>query len=333
MASWLLAMSLLAVGSVKSDPAAISHKIDQEIAARLSEEHVQAAPAGDAELLRRLSLDLIGRIPTSGEVQAFLAESRPDKTERLIDRLLCDPQHARHFARVWRALLLPEAVTDPRIAYFQPGFEAWLTERRRSGAGFDAIVSEMLTVPISRPDQGPQFVLRDMHRANPVAFLASKQADPAKIASSCVRILLGVRMECAQCHNHPFDRWTQRQFWSQAAFFAGLERQGRGTFAPLSEAVDRRSIKMNDTQTVVSAALLDGTAVRFEDRTTSRLSFARWLTERQEPLFLAGHRQPRVGPTDGGRSRESCRRLSRIEPSLSPRTAPIARRRLRRIGL
>ncbi len=218
-------------------------------------------------------------------MQAFLAESRPDKTEWLIDRLLSDPQHARHFAHVWRALLLPEAVTDPRIAYFQPGFEAWLSERRRSGAGFDAIVREMLTVPISRPDQGPQFVLRDMQRANPVAFLASKQADPAKIASSCVRIFLGVRMECAQCHNHPFDRWTQRQFWSQAAFFAGLERQGRGTFAPLTEAVDRRSIKMNDTQTIVSAALLDGTRVRFENRTTSRVSFARWLTERQNPYF------------------------------------------------
>ena len=288
MAAWLLALSLLAFDSSGSNPAAqsLAHQIDRQIAARLTEEHVEPAPrADDAELLRRLSLDLIGRIPTAAEVQAFLAESHPQKVCRLIDRLLADPQHARHFARVWRALLLPEAVTDPRIAYFQPGFEAWLVERRRQNAGFDAMVRELLTVPINRPDQNPEFVLRDMQRANPVAFLASKQADPAKIATSCVRIFLGVRMECAQCHDHPFDRWTQRQFWSQAAFFAGLERRGRGPFAPITEAVDRHTIRMNDTDKMVPAALLDGTQIRTDEKKSPRLGFGEWLTARQNPYF------------------------------------------------
>lgn len=188
-------------GASDSPSAELARTIDRQIAARLAEEHVEpAARADDAELLRRLSLDLIGRIPTTKEVQSFLAEWSSDKssakTTRLIDRLLADPQHARHFARVWRALLLPEAATDPRIAYFQPGFEAWLAERRRANVGFDTLVREMLTVPINGPDQIPKYVLRDMHAPNPVAFLASKQADPAKIATSCVRIFLGVRMEC-----------------------------------------------------------------------------------------------------------------------------------------
>src|SRR5580704_5811225 len=288
MPSWLLAISLLAVGGDGSDPAVriLAQRIDRAVTEQLSAGNVApAARADDAELLRRLNLDLIGRIPTAAEVLEYLKESRPDKASRLIDRLLPDPHHARHFARVWRALLLPEAATDPRFAYFQPGFEEWLAERRRQNAGFDVIVRELLTVPISRPDQNPQFVLRDMHRANPVAFLASKQADPAKITTSCVRIFLGVRMECAQCHDHPFDRWTQRQFWSQAAFFAGLERKGRGPFAPLVEAVDRRTIRMNDTDKVVPAALLDGTRIRFEDQKSPRLSFTQWLTERQNPYF------------------------------------------------
>src|SRR5580704_17926609 len=293
MPSWFLAISLLAAGAGTSDSpsAGLARTIDHQIAARLAEEHVEpAARADDAELLRRLSLDLIGRIPTTKEVQSFLADPSTDKTSsnkttRLIDRLLADPQHSRQFARVWRALLLPEAATDPRIAYFQPGFEEWLAERRRANVGFDAMVREMLTVPISRPDEPPQFVLRDLRKANPVAFLASKQVDPAKIATSCVRIFLGVRMECAQCHNHPFDRWTQRQFWSQAAFFAGLERRGRGPFAPLTEAVDRRTIRMNDTDKLVPASLLDGTQVRGDGQKLPRLGFGEWLTARQNPYF------------------------------------------------
>jgi hypothetical protein len=288
MALWLLAIIFWAVGSESADPSAglQAQKLDREILAVLTAEHVQPAPrADDAELLRRLSLDLIGRIPTAAEVQVYLSDARPDKVRRLIDHLLADPQHARHFARLWRALLLPEATTDPRIAYFQPGFEEWLAERRRQNTGFDAMVRELLTVPISRPDQNPQFVLRDMHRANPVAFLASKQADPAKIATTCVQIFLGVRMECAQCHDHPFDRWTQRQFWSQAAFFAGLERKGRGPFAPLTESVDRRTIRVNETDKMVPATLLDGTQMRVDDQKSPRLNFGEWLTARRNPYF------------------------------------------------
>jgi Protein of unknown function (DUF1549)/Protein of unknown function (DUF1553) len=287
MSSWLLAISLIDFGvNASSSVPVLTPKIDRELSQRLAEERVvPAARADDAELLRRMSLDLIGRIPTPGEVEAYLSDARPDKAMRQIDRLLADPQHARHFARRWRALLLPEAAADPQIAYFQPGFEAWLAERRRVNVGFDAMVRELLTVPINRPDQNAQFVFRDLRKANPVAFLASKQADPAKIATSCVRVFLGVRMECAQCHDHPFDRWTQRQFWSQAAFFAGLERKGRGPFSPLVEAVDRRTIPMNATTKTVPAALLDGTALAGDAGKSPRLGFADWLTSRRNPYF------------------------------------------------
>jgi hypothetical protein len=288
MPAWALAISLLAAAGGGLQPAIpeLSRQIDRAIAERLSAEHVAPAPrADDCELLRRISLDLIGRIPTIAEIEAFRGDSRPDRTALLIDRLLGDRQHAKHFARVWRSLLLPEAANDPQIAYFQPGFEKWLAERRLQNVGFDTMVRELLAVPISRSQKDPQFVLRDLHRANPVAFLASKQADPAKIAASCVRIFLGVRMECAQCHDHPFDHWTQRQFWSQAAFFGGIERRGRGAFAPLSEAIDRRSIRMNDTNKMIPAALLDGSPSHLDQRESIRLGFANWLTGRKNPYF------------------------------------------------
>jgi len=288
MHTWLLATCLLAVhaDAAHSDSRELARRIDQRIAERLDAEGVKPAErADDAEFLRRLSLDLIGRIPTAAEVREFLKDGRPDKRTHLVDRLLADPQHSRHFARVWRALLLPEAEIDSQIAYFQPGFEAWLAQRRHENAGFDKIVRELITVPIVGPDQPPQFVLRDLRRPNPVAFLASKQAEPAKIATSCVRIFLGVRLECAQCHDHPFDRWTQRQFWSQAAFFAGLQRRGRGPFAPLVETVDHRTSRLAETDKMVPAALLDGSAAHFDKQTTPRVQLAEWMTSRQNTFF------------------------------------------------
>jgi hypothetical protein len=288
MHACLVAVSLLAASAAPSsaDPRELARNIDRRIEERLAAEHVRpAARADDAEFLRRVSLDLIGRIPTAAEVRGFLADSRADKRARTIDRLLADRQHAQHFARTWRALLLPEAEIDPRIAYFQPGFEAWLAERRQANAGFDAIVRELLTVPIPRPDQSPQFVLRDLRRPNPIAFLAVKQIEPAKIATSCVRIFLGVRMECAQCHDHPFDHWTQRQFWSQAAFFAGIERRGRGAFAPMVEVVDRQSIRMAETDKLVPAALLDGAKASANQRVPPRIRLADWMTSPQNAYF------------------------------------------------
>jgi hypothetical protein len=288
MHAWLLAVALLGASPSPSGvaPRELARSIDRRIDERLAAEHVPpAARSDDAEFLRRLSLDLIGRIPTAAEVRTFLADSRTDKRGRMIDRLLADRQHAQHFARTWRALLLPEAEIDPRIAYFQPGFEAWLAERRQANSGFDSIVREMLTVPIARPDQSPQFVLRDLRRPNPIAFLAVKQTEPAKIATSCVRIFLGVRMECAQCHDHPFDHWTQRQFWSQAAFFAGIERRGRGAFAPMVEAADRQSIRMGETDKLVPAALLDGTKTSADKQVAPRIKLAGWITNPRNAYF------------------------------------------------
>ncbi len=310
MHTWLLAVSLLGANPAPSgvDPRELARRIDRRIDERLAAEHVRpAARTDDAEFLRRLSLDLIGRIPTAAEVRRFLGDTRADKRPRMIDRLLADRQHAQHFARTWRALLLPEAEIDPRIAYFQPGLEAWLAERRQANAGFDSIVRELLTVPIARPDQSPQFVLRDLRRPNPIAFLAVKQTEPAKIATSCVRIFLGVRMECAQCHDHPFDHWTQRQFWSQAAFFAGIERRGRGAFAPMVEAVDRQSIRMGETDKLVPAALLDGTKASAGQASPSADQAGRLDHEPTERVFLADGRQSGLGAAHGPRPGRSGR--------------------------
>lgn len=284
----LIAVCLLGgVGVAKPPtPDQLAAQIDRRFEHHFqAEQIVPAPPASDAEFHRRVTLDLIGRIPTVAEVRAFLADDDPDKRSCLIDRLLASPEHSRHFAETWRALLLPEADSDREMRYFEAGMEAWLVEFRSQRRGFDELVRDLLTVPIAGPDQTPQVVLRDLNRPNPIAFIASKDAEPGKLAAATTRLFLGIRLECAQCHDHPFDTWTSEQFWNQAAFFAGIERRGRGAFAPLIEAPNTRMIPVMHTEATVPARFLDDTYPRTEEGVSSRRALAEWITAPGNPYF------------------------------------------------
>ncbi len=286
-AGLFLLCALLGVEAAPAaSPAELAIRLDRRLNERIdAEQAVAAERSSDEEFFWRVSLDLIGRIPTSDEVRAFLADNSGDKRAQLIDRLVADKQHAAHFARVWRALLLPEAEVEPQLRYFEPGLETWLAQRRGDNIPFDQIVRELLTVPLPGADGQPEMVLRDMRRANPLAFIAAKGTDPAKLAASTVRVFLGLRLECAQCHDHPFENWSQRQFWNQAAFFAGIERRGRGTFAPLVEVQSRRTIPLMDSQEIVPPLFLDQSQPRLSDTETPRRELARWLTSIDNPFF------------------------------------------------
>src|SRR5262249_37069603 len=91
----------------------------------------------------------------------------------------------------------------------------------RANAPYDVLVRELLTAPISDNPQAPAPVLRDPTRPNPLAFYAVKDAKPENLAAATARVFLGIQIECAQCHDHPFARWERDQFWNLAAFFAG----------------------------------------------------------------------------------------------------------------
>lgn len=288
MTSWLLIGCLLAgeTGPERGDSQALARVIDRRITDRLDAERVPAAErAADAEFLRRVTLDLIGRIPASAEVLEFLADANTAKRSALIDKLLASPEHHRHFAHQWRTLLMPEVETEPQLRFLQPGFEAWLEQRRATNAGFDKFVQQLLAVPIAGPDETPEFVLRDLKRPNPIAFIASKNAEPAKIASASVRLFMGLRLECAQCHDHPFDQWTRKQFWNQAAFFAGIEKKGMGAFNPLIEKTDQRTIQIAEMTDVVPALFLDLSEPQFAEGKSSRVRFVEWMTSPVNPYF------------------------------------------------
>ena len=175
-----------------------------------------AKPAGDSEFLRRVYLDLIGRIPTVSEVYEFLENSNPDRREQLIDDLLSSRDHATHLAAVWRAALLPEGI-DLNAYGGTNKFDRWLADRFAQNLPYDQIVRQLLLAEGRVSDSGP------------ILFYASLKLNPEEIAAKTSRVFLGTRMECAQCHDHPFDdRIAQTDFWGFAAHFAQISRpQGR----------------------------------------------------------------------------------------------------------
>src|SRR5262245_47870467 len=155
---WLAASGLLlalAGPSAAADPqkfprpepsakaAALSARIDEMLAATWSAQKITPAEtASDAEFLRRVYLDLAGRLPTVTEARTFLADTRTDKRKHLVAELLDRPTYARHFTTIWRRLLLPEADANLNFAFVSPGFEGWLRKQFAKNVPYDQMVRE-----------------------------------------------------------------------------------------------------------------------------------------------------------------------------------------------
>ncbi len=179
------------------------------------------ARADDGEFLRRASLDLVGRIPTAAEARDFLDDPNPGKRAALVDRLLDSPAYAARATILWRQLLLPD--TGDRRRQPAGGFEAWLTRKVDEGAGYDRVVREILGAKLAGRERRP--MADAALEPSPAAYYAAKGGKPEVLAADSARAFLGIRLECAQCHNHPFAKWKREEFWGYAAFFAGVPQQ------------------------------------------------------------------------------------------------------------
>jgi hypothetical protein len=242
-----------------------------------------ARPAGDAAFVRRVYVDLAGRIPSVQEVRRFLADRRPDRRSRLVESLLTGPRYITHFTNVYRSLLLPEANNDFQARFQAPGFERWLRNWLVADNGYDWMVRELLTAPIA----GGRMYRPDGNIAgSPGAFYSAKEFKVEEIASAVSRLFLGVNLGCAQCHNHPFASWKREQFWSFAAFFSGINvrRQGEVRFST-GEQEDRHELTIPGTSKTVKAKYLDGTQPEIKAGMKVRTILARWMTAPDNPYL------------------------------------------------
>jgi hypothetical protein len=183
-----------------------SNFIDRLVFARLRRLNLLPSElCEDAEYLRRFYLDVIGTLPTAAEARRFLADKRSDKRARLVEELLRRPEYADYWALKWADLLrVDRQVLGHKRAY---AYYRWIRDSLAKGVAYDRFARELLTA------EGP---LADV----PPAGFYKVATKPGEAASSLAQVFLGVRIACAQCHHHPFDRWSQTDYQGMRAFFA-----------------------------------------------------------------------------------------------------------------
>lgn len=190
---------------------AISKQIDQLVEAKLKENSQKRNPeVDDATFLRRIYLDVVGRIPTLEETKKFLASRKPNKRALLIDELLDSYGYVSHQFNFWADLL--RIKSNHRNIPLQPYID-FVKDSLESNKPYDQLVCELI-------DSGGPLMERDN---GAVGYYLRDRQMPEDNMSNTIRVFLGTRLECAQCHDHPFDDWTQRQYFEMVAFTGGLQ--------------------------------------------------------------------------------------------------------------
>lgn len=211
----LLALFVLSLGAFagesKPDPLSAAKQIDAILSADWQKHKLKPnAPAPDEVFVRRLYLDIAGRIPTQRETETFLAEKSADKRTKLIDQLLAGEGYVQHMFNYWADILRLQtngnAGTITGTAYAK-----FLKESLRSNKPYDQLVRELVAARGEAWDNGA------------IGYYMRDRGMPLDNMAATVRIFLGTRIECAQCHNHPFDKWSQKQFYEMAAFTYPVE--------------------------------------------------------------------------------------------------------------
>jgi hypothetical protein len=198
-----------------ADATELAALIDRHIESRLRSEGVRPAElADDAQFLRRAYLDLHGIVPAREQAERFLADGRPDKRSRLIDALLASPRYGEYLADIWQGHLMSPLADDQ--ASRADRLREWLAGQFNTRS-WDRIASELLTASGTMEENSAVIYLIEGRLPRGVADLTDLTS----------RYFLGVRLGCAQCHDHPFVAWKQQDFWGMAAFFAQIQTPGR----------------------------------------------------------------------------------------------------------
>lgn len=221
----LLLLSAAVIGAAPGLPVEdpVAALIDRHFEARWSARSLKpAAPADDYEFLRRITLDLVGRIPKPAEVRSFAADPDPGKRSKVVDRLLASHESAFFFADRWLRLLFGYRFEeqDP-VKLNLPAFHGWLRAAWSGDLAFDAFATALISAQ-GELDDHPEagFLLRHLDPKEP----------PVTLTNRVTRVFLGLQMQCAQCHDHPYEAITQEDFWGVAAHFGRLQRRTRKTF-------------------------------------------------------------------------------------------------------
>ena len=205
-------------GAEKVDKKAAVKKIDQLVQAGLKKHKLKPNKAiNDHTFVRRAYLDIIGRVPTIEESENFLGSTYERKREQLISDLLESDGHVSHAFNFWADVLRINAALGGASGQAEAAYQLWIKESVEKNKPYDQMVYEMVSATGKIWENGA------------VGYYIRDRGMPLDNMSNTVRIFLGTRLECAQCHNHPFDKWTQMDYYKMAAFSYGMDARGYGS--------------------------------------------------------------------------------------------------------
>ncbi len=275
--------------------------VDELVHAKLQQLRMTPSdPCTDEEFIRRVSLDVCGIIPTVDEVRAFLADRAPNKRARLIDQMLERPEFVDLWTVKWNDILR----NNPRVTRTgAQSYAGWIREQLAKNRPYDEFVRELVTssgrttegevtvaqLPRQVQDSGrAQQIVNQLNRVEPNAaanyFAVSR--DPLDVTSATSQVFLGVRIECARCHNHPFEKWTQNDYYALASFFHAINVRGNGQ-VPAVVTMNPRAPEIRNPKTnePMEPKTLDLTEVKLERGEDRRTPLAGWLTSPENPWF------------------------------------------------
>ncbi len=240
---------------------------------------VPSEPADDATFLRRATIDICGTLPTIAEVNEYVADQSPDRKERLIQRLLNRPEYASLFALKW-ADILQNRGAGYSTSQQRAGttlFAGWIRDSLAANKPYDQFATEIVTATGSQSENPPAIWYRTVRK-------------PTEYVESVAQAFLGVRIQCAQCHHHPAERWSQADYYGLAAVFSRVGR--KGGFADAEVPTDEIIFVKSSGKTVhpVTGEILHPTALGgrvlnagpYDD---PRAAFAHWMTAPDNPFF------------------------------------------------
>lgn len=251
--------------------------IDEQVLAKLETLRVPPSPlCDDSTFLRRAFLDTIGTLPTVAETEVFLADSAPDKREKLVDALLGRPEFVDYWALKWSdLLLLSGARLRPKAleTYYQ-----WIRQAVAENKPWDRFAYEVVTAS------------GNTHEIGPANFYALHQ-DPETMAETVCQAFLGLSINCAKCHNHPLEKWTNDQYYGLANLFSRVRSKGWG--GDFRNGDGLRVVYADVTGELLQPSRglpqpprpLDGEALPFDSTVDRRIAMAQWLTAPQNPYF------------------------------------------------
>ena len=230
----------------------------------------------DERFLRRVYLDIIGRLPTPETVDSFMADTSSNKRALVVDELLEHPAYGDHWANKWVDLLRPNPYRVGIKAVMN--YDNFIRQSFRENKPYDAFVRDLVTAQGSTWHNGAATLFRD-------------RRSPDELTTIVSQLFLGVRLECAKCHHHPFEVWGQDDFYSFAAFFARVGRKGTGLSPPISGGeeivfvAESGTVKHPRTDEKLLPTVLHGEAQEIAPAVDPRVALAAWMTSETNPYF------------------------------------------------